>query len=119
VLYFTLYSLGLRLGEGLRLRIGDIDAARSRVHIRNAKGNRDRFVPLPRATHQVLRDFWRVHRHPSLLFPSRQGGPERAARAKAPLDRGGVQRTLRAVVAACGIKKTSRPTACATVMPPI
>src|SRR3546814_9845464 len=42
VLFFTLYSLGLRLGEGLRLRVGDIDAARQRVHIRDAKGNTDR-----------------------------------------------------------------------------
>ena len=47
VFYFTLYSLGLRLGEGLRLRVGDIDAERARVHIRDAKGNKDRFVPLP------------------------------------------------------------------------
>ena len=38
VLFFTLYSLGLRLGEGLRLQVGDIDAERRRVHIRNAKG---------------------------------------------------------------------------------
>ena len=29
VFFFTLYSLGLRLGEGLRLQLGDIDAARS------------------------------------------------------------------------------------------
>ena len=33
VFFFTLYSLGLRLGEGLRLQVGDIDAgARSRAH---------------------------------------------------------------------------------------
>ena len=50
VFFFTLYSLGLRLGEGLRLQLGDIDAARARVHIRDAKGNKDRFVPLPQAT---------------------------------------------------------------------
>ena len=37
VFYFTRYSLGLRLGEGLRLQVGDIDAARGRVHIRDAK----------------------------------------------------------------------------------
>ncbi len=30
VFYFTVYSLGLRLGEGLRLQVGDIDAARRR-----------------------------------------------------------------------------------------
>ena len=29
VFYFTLYSLGLRLGEGLRLQVGDIDATRA------------------------------------------------------------------------------------------
>ena len=47
VFFFTLYSLGLHLGEGLRLQLGDIDAARAQVHIRDAKGNKDRFVPLP------------------------------------------------------------------------
>ncbi len=49
VFFFTLYSLGSRLGEGLRLQVGDIDAARSRVHIRDAKGSKYRFVPLPKA----------------------------------------------------------------------
>jgi len=39
VFFFTLYSLGLRLGEGLRLTVADLDAARRRVHIRDAKGN--------------------------------------------------------------------------------
>lgn len=38
VFFFTIYSMGLRLGEGLRLEIHDIDAHRQRVHIRNAKG---------------------------------------------------------------------------------
>lgn len=118
VFYFTLYSLGLRLGEGLRLQVGDIDAARGRVHIRNAKGNRDRFVPLPHATHTLLRNFWRVHRNPVLLFPSRLGGVKRAATATTPMDAGGVQTTLHKVVATCGLKKRSRPTACATAMPP-
>jgi integrase/recombinase XerD len=46
VFFFTLYSLGLRLGEGLRLQVADIDAARQRVHIRDAKGNKDRFLLL-------------------------------------------------------------------------
>jgi site-specific recombinase XerD len=117
VFYFTLYSLGLRLGEGLRLQVGDIDAARGRVHIRDAKGNKDRFVPLPHATHQILRRFWQVHRNPVLLFPSRHGGRQGAATALSPMDPGGVQTTLHKVVAACGLKKRSRRTACATRMP--
>jgi integrase len=119
VFYFTAYSLGLRLGEGLRLECGDIDAARGRVHIRDAKGNKDRLVPLPQATLDVLRRFWQVHRNPTLLFPNRHDGLKGAAHATTPLDRGGVQNTLRQVVADCGIKKRSRPTACAIAMPPI
>ena len=81
VFFFTLYSLGLRLGEGLRLEVGDIDAARSRVHVRDAKGNRDRFVPLPQATHQHSAPLLAVHRNPVLLFPNRHGGLKGAAAA--------------------------------------
>jgi len=64
VFYFTLYSLGLRLGQGLRLQVGDIDAERALVHVRHAKGNKDRFVPLSDTTLAVLRDFWRTRRNP-------------------------------------------------------
>jgi len=119
VFYFTVYSLGLRLGEGLRLQVGDIDAVRQRVHIRDAKGNKDRLVPLPDATLNLLRRFWQVHRNPALLFPNRRGGLRAAHRAGSPLDRGGVQKTLSTVVAHCGIKKRSPRTAFVTVMPPI
>ena len=117
VFYFTVYSLGLRLGEGLRLEVGDMDAQRHRVHIRDSKGNKDRFVPLPDTTLALLRRFWSVHRHPVLLFPNRHGGLKAAHRATTPLDRGGVQTTLRKVVQACGIKKRSPRTACAIVLP--
>ena len=117
VFFFTLYSLGLRLGEGLALTVADIDAQRMRVHVRDAKGNRDRLVPLPEATLRVLRDHWRVHQHPRLLFPNRAGGLRGAAAATSALDRGGVQRALHQVATGCGLKKTSPPTACATATP--
>jgi len=118
VFYFTLYSLGLRLGEGLALKVGDIDAARMRVQIRDAKGNRDRFVPLPAATLTALRQFWQLHRHPELLFPNRLGGLKAAQRAQSPLDRGGVQTTLRRVAQGMGLKKRSPRTVCGIAMPP-
>ena len=116
VFFFTLYSMGLRLGEALALRVGDIDAARMRVHVRDAKGRRDRLVPLPEASLVVLRRFWAVHRHAELLFPARSGGAQAARQAKAALDRAGVQRALTSVVADIGLKKTSTPTAFATAM---
>ena len=118
VFFFTLYSLGLRLGEGLRLQVGDIDADRMRVQVRNAKGNRDRLVPLPDNTLHVLRRFWLTHRNPSLLFPNRQGGLGKSHLARTPLDRGGIQTTLGQVSRDCGLKKELHRTAYATAMLP-
>jgi site-specific recombinase XerD len=105
VFFYTIYSMGLRLGEGLRLEIDDIDAHRHRVHIRNAKGNKDRFVPLPHRTLEVLRRFWHLHQHPTLLFPNRKRGLKSAHLAESPLDRGGVQVTMAAVVRELKLKK--------------
>ena len=101
--------MGLRLSEGLALKVGDIDAARQRVHVRDSKGNRDRLVPLPEVTLHVLRRFWQTHRNPELLFPNRHGGLQAAQLARTPLDRGGVQSALREVTQGCGLKKRLRP----------
>lgn len=98
VLFFTLYSMGLRLGEGLRLQTGDIDAGRLRVHIRNAKGNKDRLVPLPTNTLNILRRFWSVHKHPVFLFPNRKRGIKNARLVDSHLDRGGAQVAMKTVV---------------------
>ncbi|WP_353853362.1 hypothetical protein [Accumulibacter sp.] len=97
--FFMLDRPGLRLGEGLRLTVADIDGARERGSVRDAQGNQDRLVPLPTATYGLLRRFWRRHRNPVLLlFPHRHGGWAGARTAKTPLDCGGVQKALRAVV---------------------
>lgn len=118
VFFFTVYSMGLRLSEGLNLRVGDIDANHMRVHIRNSKGGKDRLVPLPVSTLRVLRRFWKVHQHPDLLFPNRKTLKENAHHANTPLDRGGVQKAMREVVKDCGVKKILRYILCVTVMPP-
>jgi site-specific recombinase XerD len=119
VFFFTVYSLGLRLSEGLNLQVGDIDAQRKRVHIRDSKGNKDRFVPLPDATLDTLRRFWSVHRNPVWLFPNRKGGLQSSGAATTHLERGGAQKAIRQVLASCGIKKSSASTTYATVMLPI
>jgi len=109
VFFFTIYSMGLRLGEGIRLTVGDIDSVNMRVHIRNAKGNKDRLVPLPENTLRILRNFWTVHKHPHFLFPSRKRGVKNARLVDLPLDRGGIQTTMKAVVQQIGIKKNFLP----------
>ncbi len=106
----------MRLGEGLQLQVGDIDADRMRVHIRDAKGNRDRLVPLPARTLEVLREFWKVHRNPVLLFPGRQKGLKGASCATTHMDRGGAQQALRQVAADIGLKKELRRIAFAIPM---
>lgn len=68
--FWTVYSLGLRLNEGLHLQVGDIDAARGMVHIHRGKGAKDRYVPLPTTTLHMLREYWITHRHKQLLFPA-------------------------------------------------
>jgi len=101
----AIYSMGLRLGEGLRLQVGDIDGKRGFVHIRAAKGKKDRYVPLPQATYRALRTYWCTHRNPVLLFPSVAGTRTSARSAKTVMDSGTMQRAMKAAVLACGVKK--------------
>lgn len=49
------YGTGMRLMEVIRLRILDIDFAYQQIVIRNAKGNKDRLVPLPECYREQLR----------------------------------------------------------------
>jgi integrase/recombinase XerD len=85
--------------------VADIDAARQRVHIRDAKGNKNRLVLLPDATLKLLRQFWQVHHRPQLLFPNRKVGLKGAASASGPLAPAGVQIALRQVAKSSGLKK--------------
>jgi integrase len=119
VFLLTTYSMGLRLGETLALQVGDIDAQRKRVHIRRGKGHKDRFVPLPDLTYQALRALWARHRNPSWLFPNAVGLPERVRRADGPMDRGGAQAAMKAVVEHCKIKKKYPSIPYDTASPPI
>ena len=65
----TIYSCGLRLMEGARLRVRDIDSARM-VLIVHGKGKRDRAAALAQPTLNMLREFWKTHRSPEWLFPA-------------------------------------------------
>jgi len=64
-----IYACGLRLMEGARLQVPDVDGERKLLHI-HGKRRKDRYVPLPDATLPLLRDYWRTHRNPLWLFPT-------------------------------------------------
>jgi len=51
-----LYGSGLRLIEGLRLRVQDIDFSLHEVSVRDGKGEKDRLTLFPEALHTVMRD---------------------------------------------------------------
>ena len=101
----TIYSCGLRLSEGLRLQVCDIDSERMFLHIRGGKGNRDRYVPLPQRTLELLRQQWRTHRHPTFLFPAKGHGHNGAATAAKNIQHTTLQRGFRLALLASGVKK--------------
>lgn len=105
VYLWTVYSCGLRLGEGLHLQVGDIDKERMLIHVHRGKRAKDRYVPLPPATYSLLRRHWTTHRNPAWLFPHKSRDSEAARVATRPLDRGVVQRAVRRIVEQLGIKK--------------
>ncbi len=67
-----MYYCGLRVGEAVSLGIKDIRGRQSPpcLHLRDAKGGKDRIVPLAPAMLEELRQWWRCHRHPKFMFPA-------------------------------------------------
>lgn len=98
------FSMGLRLGEALSIKVGDIDSERNLLHVRQAKGLKDRYVILPQVALQALRDYWITHRNREWLFPHGRSGEQRGS-AKTHMDRGGTQKSFKAIVTDVGIKK--------------
>src|SRR4051812_29543757 len=75
-----IYACGLRLLEGLRLQVPEIDGQRKLLHIRGGKGGKDRLVPIPDAALVLVREFWRTHRDPVWVFPATVRGQQRPSR---------------------------------------
>ena len=67
---FIMYSAGLRVGEVVRLHVADIDSERRRIHVRQGKGRKDRYVMLSPVVLAVLREYARVERPHHWLFPA-------------------------------------------------
>ena len=100
------YGCGLRAGEVVRLRVGDIDSAQGIIRIVQSKGRKDRNVMLPADILSLLRDWWQerparqdagVPLADRWLFPSRVG--RRCLTTRQFL------RLFRATVAAAGVRK--------------
>lgn len=92
-----MYSCGLRISEAIHLRPTDIDSQRMVVCVRNGKGAKDRYVPLPQRTLEQLREYWYEYRPRIWLFPSRN--------VLNPLPRTTVHRALKAACQQSNILK--------------
>lgn len=73
---FTAYSSGLRVSEIVNLRIADIDGQRMQIHVRNAKGKKDRYVNLSPVLLDILRQYIKMAKPvpKEYLFESEQTG---------------------------------------------
>lgn len=76
-LLMLIYSSGLRVSEAVKLRVSDIDSQRMTLHIRDAKGHKDRYVMLSPVMDQALRAYWKVCRFSNYVFPSKDN-PDKA-----------------------------------------
>ena len=102
----TIYACGLRLLEGTRLQVPDVDSARMLLHI-HGKSKKDRYVPLPESTLQLLRAHWRTHRSPLWLFPAptRHGLAHSLKHDGGPVTRSSLQSAFRRAVQRAAIAK--------------
>ena len=100
-----IYGCGLRIGEAVKLEVRDIQRDGTVLFIREAKGGKDRFVPLPTGLLAALRAWWKQHRHPRLIFPAvGRGWREHGGHPlhDEPMGVGSIQHCFRLTLASAG-----------------
>ncbi|MDH3650862.1 MAG: tyrosine-type recombinase/integrase [Saprospiraceae bacterium] len=68
-----IYACGLRIGEVLDLRLRDISKTDQVIHIKEAKGKKDRIVPLSPKLLELLRTYYRDYKPLTYLFEGQKG----------------------------------------------
>jgi len=97
----TIYAAGLRISEGVHLKVAQIDSSRMLIHVQGGKGGKDRYIPLSSRLLPLLRTHWRTHRHPVWLFPARWSRQP----ATIPMSDEGPRSACRIALAESGIQK--------------
>ena len=69
-----IYSAGLRIGEALNLKLNDIDSNRMLIRVANAKGQKDRYIPLSVNILELLRIYFKIYSPNNYLFSGKLGG---------------------------------------------
>ena len=68
------YAAGMRVSEIVNLKINDIDSKRMMIHIKGAKGKKDRMVPLSKKLLKILREYYKQYKPKEYLFEGQNGG---------------------------------------------
>jgi integrase len=112
-----MYHCGLRVGEAVGIQVQDIRGRETppRLHIRNGKGGKDRFVPIAPPMVEELRNWWRTHRNLKFLFPSPGRGwadrtfslSQSMSRSTSPMSVSSVQMAYRLARAASAVNSAS------------
>jgi len=69
-----IYAGGLRIGEALNITLKDIDSKRLMLHLKNAKGRKDRYVPLSVKILDLIRSYYKAYRPKIYLFEGKSKG---------------------------------------------
>ncbi len=70
----VIYSAGLRIGELIELKKTDIDSERMLIHVRGAKGKKDRYTVLSKKVLELLREYYKEYKPIVYLFEGQKGG---------------------------------------------
>ena len=92
------YGMGLRVSEVVNLKISDIDTERMIVHVRSAKGKKDRYVPLPVSLLHLLRRYYLDYRPEDYLLEGQYSGQYAKVSVqnifKTAMRKAGIQKTI-------------------------
>ncbi len=69
-----IYACGLRVGEVIRIKLTDIDAAQRLLHVRQSKGAKDRTIPIPLSILNMLNDYAIAYQPKIYLFEGQDTG---------------------------------------------
>jgi integrase/recombinase XerD len=69
-----IYSSGLRISEAINMKITDIDSQRMLIHVKNAKGQKDRYTLLSIKILELLKEYYKIYKPKTYLFEGQFGG---------------------------------------------
>ncbi|MFI1745538.1 site-specific tyrosine recombinase/integron integrase [Thalassobellus sediminis] len=95
-----LYGSGLRVGEIIDLKLSDFDFKRKQLHIKNAKGRKDRYTTIAESLFPLLKNYHNTYKPKVYFIENPKGGK---------YSPGSIRAFLRKSTEAAGITKTITP----------